>query len=132
MDSAEKAGKKFTGGNMAYYATKAARRGRRSFYTGRSDVMSPGCQIDGKARHRIAIIVLVRGGTMHEDGKRCGLKDSAALSLKCRIAADLIESFDQSCTWQPVSDPFNDALKRPTQKASSSSSQSVQLLRETR
>jgi hypothetical protein len=51
MDSAEKAGKKFTGGNMAYYATKAARSGRRSYYTGRSDVMSPGCQIDGSARH---------------------------------------------------------------------------------
>lgn len=51
MDSAEKAGKKFTAGNMSYYAAKAARSGRRSYYTGRSDVMSPGCQIDGKARH---------------------------------------------------------------------------------
>ena len=49
MDSAEKAGKKFTGGTMAYYATKAARSGRRSYYTGRSDVMSPGCQLDGGA-----------------------------------------------------------------------------------
>jgi hypothetical protein len=51
MDSAEKAGQKFTAGNMAWYAAKAARSGRRSYYTGRSDVMSPGCQIDGKARH---------------------------------------------------------------------------------
>ena len=50
MDSAEKAGQKFTAGNMAYYATKAARSGRRSYYSGRCDVMSPGCQIDGKAR----------------------------------------------------------------------------------
>ena len=137
MDSAEKAGKTFTAGNMAYYATKAARSGRRSYYTGRSDVMSPGCQISGNAshecldheiefesgesgalhevlapfganaheadpaeeaarnldweaflashpeRHRIAIGVLVDGGTMREAGKRCGLKDSAArLPLK--------------------------------------------------
>jgi hypothetical protein len=51
MDSAEKAGRKFGGSSMAYYSTKAARSGRRSYYTGRSDVMSPGCQIDGKARH---------------------------------------------------------------------------------
>jgi DNA-directed RNA polymerase specialized sigma24 family protein len=51
MDSAEKAGQKFSGGNVAYYATRAARSGRRSYYSGRCDVMSPGCQIDGKARH---------------------------------------------------------------------------------
>ena len=149
MDSAEKAGRKFSVGNMAYYATKAARSGRRSYYTGRSDVMSPGCQIDGKARHeslddeiefdngesgalhdvvaqydytgqepdpaeeaarnldwesflaahpprhRTAILVLVKGGTMREAGKHCGIKDSAALVLKRRIAADLIEFFGE-------------------------------------
>lgn len=147
MDSAEKAGHRFTAGNMAWYAAKAARSGRRSYYTGRSDVMSPGCQIDGKARHecldeeielefgdvgtlheviappgyhgaepdpaeeaarnldweaflashpprhRTAILVLVSGGTMREAGRRCGLKDSAALLLKRRIAADLVEFF---------------------------------------
>lgn len=147
MDSAEKAGKPFTAGNMSYYAAKAARSGRRSYYTGRSDVMSPGCLIDGNARHdwldrevefesgdsgtlhdvvqplefdghesdpaedaarnldwesflsahpprhRTAILVLVGGGTMREAGKRCGLKDSAALVLKRRIAADLVEFF---------------------------------------
>lgn len=149
MDSAEKAGQKFTAGNMAWYAAKAARSGRRSYYTGRSDVMSPGCQIDGKAkhecldeeiemefgdvgtlhdviappgyqgaepdpaeeaarnldwesflashppRHRTAILVLVSGGTMREAGKRCGLKDSAALVLKRRIAADLVDYFGE-------------------------------------
>lgn len=149
IDSAEKAGKTFTAGNMSYYAAKAARSGRRSYYTGRSDVMSPGCQIDGKARHewldrevefesgdsgtlhdvvqplefdgqesdpsedaarnldwqsflaahpprhRTAILVLVEGGTMREAGKRCGLKDSAALVLKRRIAADLVEFFGE-------------------------------------
>jgi DNA-directed RNA polymerase specialized sigma24 family protein len=46
-------------------------------------------------RHRTAILVLVEGGTMREAGKRCGLKDSAALSLKRRIAADLIEFFGE-------------------------------------
>jgi hypothetical protein len=149
VDAAEKAGKTFTAGNMSYYAAKAARSGRRSYYTGRSDVMSPGCQIDGKARHdwldrevefesgdfgtlhdvvqplefdgqesdpaedaarnldwesflsvhpprhRTAILVLVEGGTMREAGKRCGLKDSAALVLKRRIAADLIAFFGE-------------------------------------
>lgn len=149
MDSAERAGKMITAGNASYYAAKAARSGRRSYYTGRSDVMSPGCQIDGKARHewlddeiemefgdigtlhdviaphiyqgqepdpseeaarnldwelflashpprhRTAILVLVEGGTMREAGKRCGLKDSAALLLKRRIAADLIEFFGE-------------------------------------
>lgn len=149
MDSAEKAGQRFTASNMAYIASKAARSGCRSYYTGRSDVMSPGCQIYGKARHewldgeiemefgdigtlhdviappgyqgqeldpaeeaarnldwelflashpprhRTAILVLVEGGTMREAGKRCGLKDSAALNLKRRIAADLIEFFGE-------------------------------------
>lgn len=50
MDSAERAGKQFTAGNMAYYATKAVRSGRRSHYSGHCDVMSPGCQIAGLAR----------------------------------------------------------------------------------
>lgn len=149
MDSAEKAGKTITAGNASYYAVKAARSGRRSYYTGRSDVMHPGCQLDGNARyawlddeiemefgdvgtlhdviaphayqgqetdpaeeaarnhdwelflashpprHRIAITVLLEGGTMREAGKRCGLKDSAALVLKRRIAADLIEFFGE-------------------------------------
>ena len=147
MDSAEKSGRKFTAGNVAYYAARAARSGRRSYYSGRSDVMSTGCQIDGLARHesldaeivfdvgepgtlhdvvtpfgcddreidpseeaarnidweeflashpprhRLAIMVLVGGGTMREAGKRCGLKDSAALNLRRRIANDLIQFF---------------------------------------
>jgi len=145
MDSAEKAGQKFTAGNVAYFAARAARSGRRSYYTGRSDVMSPGCQIDGKARHesldeeielestevgtlhdvivpfnghesdpaeeaarnldwaeflaahpprhRTAILVLVAGGTMREAGKHVGIGDSAAMKLKRRIAADLVEYF---------------------------------------
>ena len=46
-------------------------------------------------RHRTAILVLVEGGTMREAGKRCGLKDSAALKLKRRIAADLVEFFGE-------------------------------------
>jgi len=46
-------------------------------------------------RHRIAILVLVEGGTMREAGKRCGLKDSAALNLKRRIATDLIAFFGE-------------------------------------
>jgi hypothetical protein len=150
MDSAEKSGKLITAGNASYYAAKAARSGRRSYYTGRSDALSPGCQIDGKARHewmdaeiefetgdsgtlhdvvtpyhyqgqepdpaeeaarnfdwesflsahpprhRIAIIVLVEGGTMREAGKRCGLRDSAALNLKRRIADDLLEFFGEA------------------------------------
>ena len=149
MDSAEKAGQRFTAGNMAYFATKAARSGRRSYYTGRSDVMSPRCQFNGMAhhewlddevemefgdvgtlhdviapygysgqepdpaeeaarnldwesflashppRHRSAIGVLVEGGTMREAGKRCGLKDSAALNLRRRIAADLVAFFGE-------------------------------------
>jgi len=147
MESAEKSGHKFTAGNIAYYAARAARAGRRSYYTGRCDVMSAGCQIDGRARHeslddeiefeagevgtlhdvispfghearesdpgeeaarnldwemflashpprhRTAILVLVEGGTMREAGKRCGIKDSAALNLKRRIANDLVEFF---------------------------------------
>lgn len=147
MVSAEKAGHPITAGNAAYYATKAARSGRRSYYTGRSDTMSPGAQIAGRARHesldaeieietgdsvtlhdiiapcgyqgqesdpaqealrnldwaaflashpprhRTAILVLIAGGTMREAGKRCGIGDSAALVLKRRIAADLIEWF---------------------------------------
>ncbi len=149
MDSAEKAGRRFTAGNMAWYAARAARSGRRSYYTGRSDAMSPGCQIDGRARHErldeeiemefgdvgslhdviappgyqgaepdpaeeaarnldweaflashpprhgVAIRVLVAGGTMREAGRRCGLKDSAALNLKRRIAADLVAYFGE-------------------------------------
>jgi len=147
MDSAGKAGRTFTAGNIAYYAARAARSGRRSHYTGRTDVMSAGCQIDGRARHeslddeiefdageygtlhdvvspfgrddresdpageaarnldwesflashpprhRTAILVLVQGGTMREAGRLFGIKDSAALKLKRKIASDLTEFF---------------------------------------
>ena len=51
MASAEKSGKQFTPGNIAYYAGRAARSGRRSTGGGRTDVMSPGAQLDGRVRH---------------------------------------------------------------------------------
>jgi DNA-directed RNA polymerase specialized sigma24 family protein len=70
MDSAEKAGKTITAGNASYYAAKAARSGRRSYYTGRSDVYSPGAQLDGTARHEWldADVELETGdsGTLHD------------------------------------------------------------------
>ena len=50
MDSAERAGKKFTAGNMAYYAARAARSGRRSTGSSRSDVLSPGARLDGRVQ----------------------------------------------------------------------------------
>ena len=51
MDSAERAGKKFTPGNISYFASRAARSGRRSTGSSRTDVMSPGAQLDGLVRH---------------------------------------------------------------------------------
>jgi len=51
MDSAEKAGKKFTPGNIAWFASRAARTGRRSTGSSRTDVMSPGTQLDDLVRH---------------------------------------------------------------------------------
>lgn len=44
-------------------------------------------------RHRAAILVLAQGGTMREAGRRCGLKDTAALLPKRRIAADVVAFF---------------------------------------
>ena len=70
MESAEQAGRPFTAGNIAYYATRAARSGRRSYYTGRCDVMSPGCQIEGRARHESLDdeidIETFEAGTLHD------------------------------------------------------------------
>ena len=51
MMSAEQAGKSFTPGNIAYFASRAARSGRRSTGSSRTDVMSPGAQLDGLVRH---------------------------------------------------------------------------------
>ena len=52
MVAAEDAGRSFTASNIAHYATQAARSGRRSYYAGRTDAMSPGCQIAGRARFK--------------------------------------------------------------------------------
>ena len=140
IDSAEKAGKKFTAGNIAWFASRQARTGRRSTGSSRTDVFGVGTQLDGLARHealdgpveneeggelhdiigadasdpaedaarnldweqfidshpprhRVAILVLASGGTMREAGRRCGIGDSAALLLRKRIAADLLEFF---------------------------------------
>ncbi len=45
--------------------------------------------VEGQAQYDIMFIAAA------VDGKRCGLKDSAALMLKRRIAADLIEFFGE-------------------------------------
>ena len=151
MHSAEKAGKKFTPGNIAYFASRQARTGRRSTGSSRTDVHSPGTRLDGRAhhdcleggpdesahcsesgdapdglheivpggagsdpaedaarnldwdqflashppRHRIAVLVLARGGTMREAGRLCGISDSAACQLRRRIAGDLLEFFGE-------------------------------------
>jgi len=50
IDSAERAGKKFSAGNIAFYTTRAARSGRRSTGSSRSDALSPGAQLDGTVR----------------------------------------------------------------------------------
>ena len=50
MDSAEKAGKRFSAGNIAYFVSKAARSGRRSTWSGRTDVMSPAAALDRAVR----------------------------------------------------------------------------------
>jgi hypothetical protein len=50
MDSAEKAGKKFSAGNVAYFASRAARSGRRSTWSGRTDVMSAAASLDRSVR----------------------------------------------------------------------------------
>jgi hypothetical protein len=147
MDSAEKEGRTLPAASVAYYAARAARSGRRSYYSGRADALSPGCLMDGKAkhvsldeeivaedreaptrhdafapldfqgaepdpaeeaarnldweafladhsgRHRTAVEVLAKGGTMRQAGRLCGLGDSGASGLKRRIAADLLEFF---------------------------------------
>ena len=46
-------------------------------------------------KYRTAVDVLLSGGTMREAGKRCGIGDSAALMLKRRIGADLLEFFGE-------------------------------------
>lgn len=92
MESAEKAGHPITAGNASYFAVKAARSGRRSYYTGRSDVMSPGCQIDGNARLEWldAEVEFETGesGTMHDvisqygyQGDECDPAEQAARNL---------------------------------------------------
>jgi len=51
IDSAERAGKKFSAGNIAFYASRAARTGRRSTGTSRVDAMAPAALIRGRVRH---------------------------------------------------------------------------------
>jgi hypothetical protein len=65
MDSAEKAGKRFSAGNVAYFASKAARSGRRSTWSGRTDVMSPAAALDRSVRFE------------HLDGPPDGRRSSA-------------------------------------------------------
>jgi hypothetical protein len=151
MDSAERAGRKFSAGNIAWFASRQTRSGRRSTGSSRTDVHAPATQLEGRAhhdhldggpdipsgccecgdapdglyeivwsgaaddpaeeaarnldweqfiashppRHRVAILVLAGGGTMREAGRLCGIGDSAAMELRKRIAADLLEFFGE-------------------------------------
>jgi DNA-directed RNA polymerase specialized sigma24 family protein len=45
----EKKGKKIIPKSVAYYAIQRLKSGRRSYSAGRTDVMSPGCQLDGNS-----------------------------------------------------------------------------------
>jgi hypothetical protein len=49
LDRVERSGKKFTPGNIAYYAVLHMRSGRRSQSANRTDTMSPGTQLDHKS-----------------------------------------------------------------------------------
>lgn len=60
----------------------------------KSSARSSDAHLPGKLT-AIAVDVLLSGGTMREAGKHCGLKDSAALNLKRRIGADLLEFFGE-------------------------------------
>ena len=122
MESAEQAGQRFSASNIAYYATRAARSGRRSYYTGHSDVMSAGCLLDGGARHESLDDEIdmesLEAGTLHDiiappgyQGRESDPSEEAArnidwaaylaghpprhraASLKRRIAGDLLEFF---------------------------------------
>ncbi len=59
-------------------------------------------------RHRVALQALAEGGTMREAGRRCGLKDSAALVLKRRIAADLLSFFGDEVVRRLLDGSFPD------------------------
>lgn len=48
LDSAEMRGKPVSAGNIAFYALQALKSGRRSCSAGRSDVLSPAAQADGR------------------------------------------------------------------------------------
>jgi hypothetical protein len=50
LHSAEAAGKKVTPGNVAYFAVKLTRSGRRSTSSSKTDVMHPGTQLSGRTR----------------------------------------------------------------------------------
>jgi len=79
MISAEKAGQKFTAGNIAYYAERAARSGRRSYYYGSTDALSPGCQIEGRARHEsLDDEIEFENGGSGKAGDVCTLHDIVA------------------------------------------------------
>jgi DNA-binding NarL/FixJ family response regulator len=50
LHRAEGAGKKVTPGNLAYFAVKLTRAGRRSTGSSKTDVMHPGTQLSGRTR----------------------------------------------------------------------------------
>jgi hypothetical protein len=50
LHRAEAAGKKVTGSNVAFFAVKLTRAGRRSTISSKTDVMHPGTQLAGRTR----------------------------------------------------------------------------------
>lgn len=50
LDSAEAAERPYTASTVAFYALQAAKGGRRSTYTGRSDVLCPAAGLDGSVQ----------------------------------------------------------------------------------
>src|SRR5712671_2760545 len=50
LEGAQRAGKKVSAGNIAYYAVLYLRSGRRSTGHRKNDVLAPACQLNGRAR----------------------------------------------------------------------------------
>lgn len=79
LDSAERHGKPFTPGTIAYYAIKSAKSGRRSTGASRTDAMAPSTQLCG----RTSIQSMDEPVTLGEEGVGCDDAPSLHDMLAC-------------------------------------------------
>jgi hypothetical protein len=107
LDSAERNGKKVTAGNIAWYAGKQLASGRRSTSGGRTDVLSPAAQLDGRSQ-----LTSLQREAAYDPESGEGNESASLLDLLEDDAEDPAQAAARNIDWECFMSGLDDVSRR--------------------